>query len=154
MDPTAQMTDLDQIRQFILAGDATFTVVSKRTGERKTFKTQLAPKNDRYPNAGYFVRSLVGPDNENDYRYVGFVYERNSALMLKVSTEDQRAAAVRWLLTAVNHRHSAKFPGTASAFESQAEFWHAGRCGKCGRTLTTPESVARGLGPTCAGVAQ
>lgn len=27
---------------------------------------------------------------------------------------------------------------------------HAGRCGACGRELTDPESIARGLGPTCA----
>jgi hypothetical protein len=27
---------------------------------------------------------------------------------------------------------------------------HSGRCGRCGRTLTTPDSIERGLGPECA----
>ena len=34
------------------------------------------------------------------------------------------------------------------------EVWHEGRCGKCGRKLIVPESIARGIGPekggTCA----
>jgi hypothetical protein len=29
------------------------------------------------------------------------------------------------------------------------EIWHEGRCGKCGRTLTVPDSIANGLGPEC-----
>lgn len=27
--------------------------------------------------------------------------------------------------------------------------FHAGRCGRCGRLLTTPESIESGLGPDC-----
>jgi hypothetical protein len=29
------------------------------------------------------------------------------------------------------------------------EVWHEGRCGRCGRALTVPESVERGIGPEC-----
>jgi hypothetical protein len=29
--------------------------------------------------------------------------------------------------------------------------YHEGRCGACGRRLTTPESISSGLGPVCAG---
>jgi hypothetical protein len=29
------------------------------------------------------------------------------------------------------------------------ELWHEGRCGKCGRALTVPESIESGLGPVC-----
>jgi hypothetical protein len=28
---------------------------------------------------------------------------------------------------------------------------HEGKCGRCGRTLTVPESIDRGIGPECAG---
>lgn len=37
------------------------------------------------------------------------------------------------------------------AFPEGVQLWHEGRCGRCGRTLTDPESCARGLGPICAG---
>jgi len=29
------------------------------------------------------------------------------------------------------------------------EFYHSGNCAKCGRKLTTPESIKNGLGPIC-----
>jgi hypothetical protein len=31
------------------------------------------------------------------------------------------------------------------------EIWHSGRCGRCSRRLTVPESIAAGIGPDCAG---
>ena len=30
------------------------------------------------------------------------------------------------------------------------EVWHEGRCGRCNRALTVPESIASGIGPECA----
>jgi hypothetical protein len=35
--------------------------------------------------------------------------------------------------------------------EVDLEVWHEGRCGACGRRLTVPESIERGLGPECYG---
>jgi ssDNA-binding Zn-finger/Zn-ribbon topoisomerase 1 len=32
-----------------------------------------------------------------------------------------------------------------------AEVMHANKCGKCRRTLTTPESITKGIGPECSG---
>src|ERR1019366_4832357 len=29
------------------------------------------------------------------------------------------------------------------------EVWHEGKCGRCGRKLTVPESIERGIGPEC-----
>jgi hypothetical protein len=34
------------------------------------------------------------------------------------------------------------------------EFWHEGRCGRCGRRLTVPDSIASGYGPECVLVKQ
>jgi hypothetical protein len=31
------------------------------------------------------------------------------------------------------------------------EIWHEGRCGRCARRLTVPESIAQGFGPECIG---
>jgi hypothetical protein len=30
--------------------------------------------------------------------------------------------------------------------------WHEGRCGRCGRKLTVPESIESGFGPECASI--
>ena len=32
------------------------------------------------------------------------------------------------------------------------EIWHEGKCGRCGRKLTVPESIACGFGPECIGM--
>lgn len=29
------------------------------------------------------------------------------------------------------------------------EIWHEGKCGRCGRQLTVPESIESGFGPEC-----
>lgn len=34
-------------------------------------------------------------------------------------------------------------------FPAGFEFWHEGRCARCSRRLTVPESVASGFGPEC-----
>jgi hypothetical protein len=143
--PTAQLSDLNAIRSFVLGGNALFTLVSKHTGERRTFKVEKGEPNERYPKPGYFVRMLCGPDNENDYRYVGFLFHTaDGRLRLKTKGEgDARAAVFRWFLEMLN-------VGGLGRFLEQAEFWHAGRCCRCGRTLTTPESIASGIGPVCA----
>ena len=35
--------------------------------------------------------------------------------------------------------------------EAGFDVHHEGKCGKCGRPLTVPESVKTGLGPICSG---
>jgi Family of unknown function (DUF6011) len=40
---------------------------------------------------------------------------------------------------------------TKGTMPANLEVWHEGRCGRCGRKLTVPESIARGIGPECAG---
>ena len=58
------------IKTFALAGNATFTVTSKRTGTRFTFKIRQ-PK----PTTPHFVKVLTGPNNESDYRFIGTIFD-------------------------------------------------------------------------------
>jgi len=54
--------------EFAMGGNARFTLVSKKTGERKTYRV-------RQPDATkpYFVQLLTGPDNTSDYTYLGYI---------------------------------------------------------------------------------
>ena len=142
----AAMQSLMDIRKFLVAGHAKFTLVSKKTGNRKTFEVLRAPPRppDQVSN-GFFVRLLCGPDNGSDFRYLGFMAEKGVNLYFypnKRGWGGEAAEAFRWLIAT---------RGDAGAFFAQAEFWHAGFCARCGRELTDPESIARGLGPICAG---
>lgn len=135
---------------FILAGNAYFTVRSKKTGTRYTYRVSRAACSRckrldcqcwKYPT--YFVALLTGPDNTEDYSYLGILRENAFQLTRasKMNDASLPVRAFRWVWDAL----------AKGAYPGNVEIWHEGRCGRCGRTLTVPESVERGIGPDCAG---
>lgn len=130
------------IRQFVLAGNSTVTVVSEATGVRHTFRFRLAPPRDFVPSSEptYFVSALTGPDNEKSYSYVGIIRNGtfyHGGFKAKLSSNDPRVIALQWFWTHLDN------PAGALVF-------HEGRCGRCGRKLTVPDSIQSGIGPECA----
>lgn len=133
-------------REFMLAGSATFTAVSERTGERFTFKVSKA-KNSERPL--WFVGVMTGPDNEADYQYLGNIRPPQDGTLgscafdhgrkSRISPTAPSAVAFRWLARRVLN----DLP------TPQCNIYHAGRCGRCGRKLTVPESIISGYGPEC-----
>lgn len=132
---------LKQARQFILAGNATFTIKSKRTGKHFTYKVKQAKKGVKPP---YFVMLMTGPDNNHHFSYFAtiFVTQYRYGRKAKLSRSSLGVRAFEWfwkkLIANVDIRH-------------EVEFYHEGRCCRCGRKLTHPKSVETGIGPECAG---
>jgi ribosomal protein L35AE/L33A len=60
-----------EIKQYALAGHATLTLSSQRTGNRYTYKISRAKDDDGQPKDLWFVGLLAGPDNETSYQYMG-----------------------------------------------------------------------------------
>lgn len=136
--PTALATPADA-RAFALAGNAIFTLRSKATGERFTFRVRQ-PRDD----TPHFVALLRGPDNTSDYSYLGTIYRDGRYKHGKrspIGPDAPSARAFDWFWRRLE----------AGLLHEKLEIWHEGRCGRCGRLLTVPESVARGIGPDCAG---
>ena len=146
-----RLTDPAAIRSFITAGYATFTVVSTVTRARHTYQLKLAPPRKPGDEPAYFASHLIGPDNESDYAYLGLVLTRQGFLFLKAGGAHAKNGqlpsfrALAWVLAQLN-AHTAQAPHKLA----QVEVWHVGQCCRCGRALTTPESIANGIGPTCA----
>ncbi len=102
---------------------------------------------------------MTGTDNENHYSYVGKVNrsawtERASGKVHSAGSVDltkgskfaegsQQVIRGRWL---IDHIVNGK------QIPDHLEIRHSGKCGRCGRTLTTPESLDRGIGPECWGI--
>ena len=128
---------------FMQAGNATLTLVSKPTGSRYTYHIRSKPDRSGRP-AIWFVRVMFGPDNETDFAYLGFIKPNQiyhwAYGKTPIKEDDKRNRAFAWAWRAL----------AAGRMPDDLEIWHEGRCGRCGRKLTVPESIASGIGPECA----
>lgn len=128
----------DHARAFVLAGNATVTLQSATTGARFTYKVRASDDGGLH-----FVSVLTGADNENDFAYLGtiragaFAHGRKA----KIGLDAPSARAWAW---AWPHLAAGRVPPAL-------EVYHEGRCGRCNRKLTVPESIVTGFGPECAG---
>lgn len=131
-----------QIREFILAGNALFTLKSLRTGKHFTFKVKRRMQVDpqtctQVPlqPASWVVNVLNGPDNTSNYKYLGHINAEEQFFTSAQMTPARKGFAWCWKNL---ERCGERF-----------EFRHAGRCGRCGRLLTHPDSIESGIGPEC-----
>lgn len=144
MNMRGQFHDTITVREFLLAGNARVTLVSKLTGARFTFRVRRPTK-----KSPHFVALLRGPDNEADYEFIGSLLPgfAGDELIYRHSWKSrvtENAPAVNAFSWFWRRMREGKFPRSL-------EVWHEGRCGRCGRLLTVPESVGRGFGPECIG---
>lgn len=127
-------------KEFLFAGNSIFTV-SNDKGEHYTYKVTTAVWNNEQK---FFISVLSGPDNNSDYVYVGMIKNSTRVLLTAKSKfrHDSKAFRIaRFALDIVNG-----FTELPPGYDIQ----HEGKCGRCGRKLTTPESINLGLGPVCA----
>lgn len=150
-----QITSAAEAKAFMLAGNATFTLVSAKTGQRFTYKVQAPKESPDVQNyvsntASHFVKLMNGPDNENSFVYMGMIARAKGQIppaflvtkKAKVRKDAPSSMAFAWAF-----RHIV----VGNMLPATLEFWHEGRCGRCGRKLTVPGSIAAGIGPECAG---
>jgi hypothetical protein len=152
-EPVIEPTDgqrIDNPLRFILAGNATFTLRSRRTGARFTYKVEKADDKDGF----WFVKVLTGPENTRDYTYLGNISPNKLGYVARygshafwhdkkqrVSPDAPSAKAFAWAFKQF----------VADAATPELDVFFAGSCGRCGRQLTVPESVTAGFGPECIG---
>lgn len=138
------------VKLYCLAGNATFTIQSKKTGRRFTYKISKS-ESEQY-GLSWFVSLLNGSDNESSFMtfamlkldFAGepmIVHLRPNATR-KISANADSALAFKCFWEHLCHRDKV---------HPEIEFYHSGRCGRCGRKLTVPSSVESGFGPECSG---
>lgn len=131
--------------KFVTAGRAVFTVESA-SGEWYTYKVNRSKGSEQYKPA-LFVSLLTGPDNTADFTYLGKLDEYSGDVVLtaksKYRLDSTPVKVIRWAL-----RHV----WTNKPLPAGYAIRHEGRCGRCGRALTVPESIETGIGPECAKV--
>lgn len=149
---TRQFMLPELIRDFVLGGNAVFTLRSKETGQRFTYKVTKGQASARYPDQTYWCKLLWGSDNDNDYRYFGFFKEytiQGEKGYAYYHGQPNKACASRTAESVKAFTYTIGNVLQENRMPEGVEFWHAGRCGRCGRTLTDPESTEAGFGPEC-----
>ena len=133
----------------ILAGRSVLTVRSKKTGERFTYRF-ARPKPEKDKPRPVWISVLSGPDNNHHWSMIGTFWpeQANSPHQFKLKLSPKcmlggSSPAVLGAAWAVCHVPQ------ADVLLEQGEWWHEGRCGRCGRRLTVPESIETGFGPEC-----
>jgi len=129
---------------FISGGKAVVTLTSAKTNTHFTYKVSLGDGDDIF-----FVKHLYGSDNSRngDWAYLGFIKASagdgvpTTGLIAgrKGLPDAPSFQAFAWTL-----KHLA-----AGSIPEQLTIQHNDQCGRCGRDLTDPISIATGLGPVC-----
>ena len=128
---------------FFTAGKAIFTVFNNK-GERYTYKIDKKPDSRNPDHFVFFVRLLTGPDNNTSYTYLGLF--KPNYLEIKLggkSTYTYESKPVKVLIWALHVIHFNE------AIPEGYGIIHEGKCCACGKRLTTPKSIALGIGPEC-----
>lgn len=142
-------------KEFVVGGNSTFTIeledgFASKHGLKNhyTFKVRHKEASMNYPEA-WFVSMLTGPDNTSDYAYLGMLDKNQGELRLTQKSRLKDDSMVVRVLK----RTLARLWANQGEEITKAGFdvHHEGRCGRCGRKLTVPESVLSGFGPECAG---
>lgn len=131
-----QLNNAADALAFILAGNATITLRSEKTSTRYTYKIKASKDGNLH-----FVSLMNGSDNEGSFQYMGLIrngdYQHGRKSHITVDASCNKAFAWMFALLREGRIHD------------QLKIWHEGRCGRCGRKLTVPESIEQGLGPEC-----
>lgn len=126
----------EQIKTFLTAGRAVFTLKSRKSGQHFTYKITKKEA----ANVVYFVSVLRGSD---EWTYMGMLMTNPRYPVRVMKTQNSKVdleapsfKAINWYLRNLEH--------------DQIEFKHEGKCCRCGRALTHPDSIDSGIGPECA----
>jgi len=117
--------------------NSTFTILNDATDIRYTYKVTQLKESDVF-----FVSFLNGSDNESSFGYIGILTKNGfkHTKKSKVSSDAIVFKSFNWLWDVLENNKSVP---------SSFHFYHEGKCAKCGRKLTTPQSIERGFGPVC-----
>jgi hypothetical protein len=138
-------------RIFVLAGKAIFTIRDSRKNEAIRFTYKISKKDGSESFNGkdiYFVSVRTGA-GERDYTYLGYMQDNGKTWKAdKKFRIGQKAASRLYFMSLrrVLFDNNPLFPELPEG----VEIWHEAYCGRCGRQLTVPESIATGIGPDCA----
>jgi hypothetical protein len=124
--------DIRDAHAYAFAGKATLTLKSRKTEKHFTYRVNVCKDKPTL----FFVSVLGGEDQK--YNYIGICDEKGFRTTQK-STVPADALCVKAFAYFKNLK--------TLPYDLQVQ--HENTCGRCGRQLTHPESIDKGIGPEC-----
>lgn len=121
--------------------DAVITIENKATGKHRTFRVRTIRKGNL--EGKRVVSLLVGSDNTEAGDWQGFGFADQFGVKVWAKCKGQGGERSDFEVFARMLENPSKFLAKGAAYHV------ATTCLRCGRTLTTPESVAARFGPEC-----
>jgi len=161
----ASQISLFDTLKYILGGadrGATITVFSIKLGEKYVYQIKQCfeyAKEDKFKNHPikinrYFVYLLTGPNNEEDFTYIGTIdtnESKTNILSLRTTTKShitEKAPAFTLFKYLLNELQCE--PKYIVNLMNRVKVYHDGHCSICGRKLTDIISSNISMGPICA----
>lgn len=132
-----KLKNFRSIRRFIFSGYAKFTIQNDKTGNKLTYKSIRKPRKDVY-----WIHVVVGGPSQHVFKFLGTYSE---AFGFKWSDKSQLASnslsvkAIVWFFNYLKR----------DIEDKPISVYHLGFCGRCGKVLTSDESLENGFGPEC-----
>ena len=135
-----QLIRLDQILSYLYAGHAVVTFLNSASGNRFTYQVSEPRQQLNPDNPVFFVSVLSGRDNTRDFLFLGTIFsQRVFKPGRRVDAQAPSVQAFQWVFDRLREGRTV----------DPVVIYHEGRCGRCGRVLTVPESIESGFGPEC-----
>jgi predicted RNA-binding Zn-ribbon protein involved in translation (DUF1610 family) len=131
------------------AGKAIMTIESKKTQKHFTFKFRTpsdVDENTPVNKIPVWIYVLTGSDNMSSYSFIGTLFGTKyyHSKKSKISEDATSVVAFKYWLKGLVTNNATRL--------NQIELYHSGRCMRCGRKLTTPDSINTGVGPVCGNI--
>ncbi len=138
---------LDEIAHTVKATrsyrDGTYTMV-KPDGDYRTFQVRTQKDDAKFAPGETLLSFLAGPDNEASFNTCAFVKGNRVNVWRKFKANSSLMDDIESFMNCDLGNAHEMFKDRAEAFALASD-----RCMACGKTLTVPTSLHRGLGPVC-----
>jgi predicted RNA-binding Zn-ribbon protein involved in translation (DUF1610 family) len=139
----------DNALKFMRAGKAIMTIESKKTQKHFTFKFRTpkdVDENTPVDKIPVWVYVLTGSDNNYSYSFVGTIFGTiyHHSKKSRINEDATSVVAFKYWLKGLATNNTTRL--------NQIELYHSGKCMRCGRKLTTPDSINTGVGPVCGNI--
>ncbi len=120
--------------------NGTYTLINKEKQTHITLRIHTVQKGNL--KGKRIVSKLVGPDNNTSYQGFAFVTEKDKIVVWTKYRNDKNWKIVNILRNSIVY-------GQGNKYADKVEMRLSKLCVRCNRKLTTPQSLADGIGPIC-----